>query len=457
MSQRILLIEDTLSIAMLYKGYLAPEGFTVDHARDGAEARRLFAAHEYASVLLDLGLPDEPGEDLLKHLLALRPGQRVVIVTANGSIQRVVACMREGAADYVVKPAQKERLITALTASSHRKSEPAPEAAAADETQGRFLGESPAMQTVLARIRAVAPSKAAVFITGESGSGKEVCAETIHRLSPRGNKPFIAINCGAIPKDLMESEIFGHLKGSFTGAIADRDGAAMLAHGGTLFLDEICEMDLGLQTKLLRFLQTGLIQRVGSGHLQQVDVRIICATNRDPETEVRQGRFREDLFYRLHVVPILMPALRERGGDVVHLARDFVRQFCAEEAKTFTGLAPDAETALLAHSWPGNVRELQNVLRRAIVFNSGTLIEAAMLDLPQAAMPDMDFSGMAATAPKRPFAGARELWQIERDAIEDTIAACAGSVPRAAKMLGVSPSTIYRKRESWASAGQMTA
>ena len=452
---RILLIEDTLSIAMLYKGYLAPEGFEIDHARDGAQARQLFATHEYASVLLDLGLPDEPGEDLLKHMLALRPGQRVVIVTANGSIQRVVACMREGAADYVVKPAQKERLITALTASASRKVEPAPPAPEAESqaVKSRFIGESPAMQTVLNRIRAVAPSKAAVFITGESGSGKEVCAETIHRLSPRGNKPFIAINCGAIPKDLMESEIFGHLKGSFTGAIADRDGAAMLAHGGTLFLDEICEMDMGLQTKLLRFLQTGLIQRVGSGHLQQVDVRIICATNRDPELEVRQGRFREDLFYRLHVVPILMPPLRERGGDVVHLARSFVSQFCAEEAKSFMGFTPDAETALIAHSWPGNVRELQNVLRRAIVFNSGNLIEAQMLDLPQMAASE----GPADSYTRRPFPGARELWQIERDAIEDTIAACGGSVPRAAKMLGVSPSTIYRKRESWASGVQMTA
>ena len=452
-SPRILLIEDTLSIAILYKGYLAPEGFVIDHARDGAQARELYAKHEYACVLLDLGLPDEQGEDLLKHMLALRPGQRVVIVTANGSIQRVVACMREGAADYVVKPAQKERLITAITASSARKAEPAPPTAQAEIVKGRFIGESPAMQTVLTRIKAVAPSKAAVFITGESGSGKEVCAETIHRLSPRGNKPFIAINCGAIPKDLMESEIFGHLKGSFTGAIAERDGAAMLANGGTLFLDEICEMDLGLQTKLLRFLQTGLIQRVGSGHLQQVDVRIICATNRDPETEVRQGRFREDLFYRLHVVPILMPPLRERGGDVVHLARNFVSQFCAEEDKSFTGFTPDAENALVGHSWPGNVRELQNVLRRAIVFNSGNLIEAQMLDLPQK-MPS-EVTAMSNT--RHPFPGARELWQIERDAIEDTIAACGGSVPRAAKMLGVSPSTIYRKRENWAAGIQMKA
>lgn len=347
---RILLIEDTLSIAMLYKGYIGPEGFEIDHARDSAEARRLFGANQYAAVLLDLGLPDEAGEDLLRHMLALRPGQRVVIVTANGSIQRVVACMREGAADYVVKPAQKDRLLAALALSGYRRPEAAAATSPNPHDQGvRFVGESPVMQEVMARIRAVATSRAAVFITGESGTGKEICAETIHRQSPRGSKPFIAINCGAIPMDLMESEIFGHLKGSFTGAIADRDGAAMLANGGTLFLDEICEMDLGLQTKLLRFLQTGLIQRVGSGHLQQVDVRIICATNRDPEAEVRAGRFREDLFYRLHVLPITMPPLRARGEDVLCLTSNFIRQFCAEEEKPVASLAPDASRALLAH------------------------------------------------------------------------------------------------------------
>lgn len=450
---RILMVEDALSIAMLHKGYLTPEGFEVDHAATAAEARSLFQSREYGAVLLDLGLPDEEGEVLMKDMLARRPGQRIIIVTANGSIQRVVACMREGAADYAVKPVPKDRLLAALNmkARQNRPEAGSPQRRASDI---RFIGESPAMRQVQARVQAVAPSKAAVFITGESGTGKEVCAETIHRLSPRAEKPFIAINCGAIPKDLMESEIFGHLKGSFTGAIADRDGAAMLANGGTLFLDEICEMDLGLQTKLLRFLQTGLIQRVGSGHMQRVDVRIICATNRDPEAEMRAGRFREDLFYRLHVVPLAMPALRERGGDVLHLARFFARQFSAEEGKAFHELSAEAEMRLLGHAWPGNVRELQNVLRRAIVFHDGERIEAAMLDLPQKqrSAPELDVSGLPDA--KRAATAARELWQIERDAIEETITACDGSVPRAAKLLGVSPSTIYRKRESWAGMGR---
>ena len=445
---RILIIEDTLSIAMLHKGYLAPEGFDVDHAASAGEARELFGLREYGAVLLDLGLPDEEGEGLMKDLLAKRPSQRIVIVTANGSIQRVVACMREGAADYVVKPVTKDRLLSALNMKA-RKERPSASNPQRRATDIRFIGESAAMRQVMGRVEAVATSKAAVFITGESGTGKEVCAETIHRLSPRSEKPFIAINCGAIPKDLMESEIFGHLKGSFTGAIADRDGAAMLANGGTLFLDEICKMDLGLQTKLLRFLQTGLIQRVGSGHMQKVDVRIICATNRDPAAEVRAARFREDLYYRLHVVPVAMPALRERGGDVLSLARHFMRQFSAEENKDFREFNPDAEMRILAHNWPGNVRELQNVLRRAIVFHDGEAIDEAMLELPESANSsvNLDISGFK-TGPKTTSNG-RELWQIERDAIEDTISSCGGSVPKAAKLLGVSPSTIYRKRESW--------
>ena len=444
---RILIVEDTLSIATLHKGYLTPEGFDIDIAASASEARDLFNMREYAGVLLDLGLPDEEGEALMKDMLARRPGQRIVIVTANGSIQRVVACMREGASDYVVKPVTKERLLSALNmkARLERPNAKNPQRRASDI---RFIGESAAMRQVLERVEAVSASKAAVFITGESGTGKEVCAETIHRLSPRSEKPFIAIKCGAIPKDLMESEIFGHLKGSFTGAIADRDGAAMLANGGTLFLDEICEMDLSLQTKLLRFLQTGLIQRVGSGHMQKVDLCIICATNRDPSEEVRLGRFREDLYYRLHVVPVAMPALRERGSDVLHLARHFMRQFSAEEGKGFIDFTPDAEMRLLAHNWPGNVRELQNVLRRAIVFHDGQAIDCDMLDLPESTITaPLDVSGLKPHA--RATQEGRELWQIERDAIEQTISSCGGSVPKAAKLLGVSPSTIYRKRETW--------
>jgi two-component system repressor protein LuxO len=287
-------------------------------------------------------------------------------------------------------------------------------------------------------------------------------------MSPRRDKPFVALNCAAMPGELIESEMFGHVKGAFTGAHADRAGAAIQANGGTLFLDEICEMDLGLQSKLLRFLQTGVVQRIGSTKPEPVDVRIVCATNRDPRVEVAGGRFREDLFYRLHVIPIHLPALREREDDVAMIASALLAKFAAEEHKSFRGFAPDAEALLRGHPWPGNVRELQNVLRNAVVLNDGEEITAAMLgslgQLRAAAPPPAP----AAAAPPMPAApaypggggerapgerGIMPLWQVERAAIEDAIRVCHGNIPRAAALLEVSPSTIYRKRQAWQGGG----
>jgi two-component system repressor protein LuxO len=318
-----------------------------------------------------------------------------------------------------------------------------------------MLGESPPMRRLFARIEAIARSRAPVFITGETGTGKELCASAIHALSDRAKGPFIAINCGAIPRELVESELFGHLKGSFTGAFGDRKGAAALAHGGTLFLDEICEMDTAQQVRLLRFLQTGTIQPVGSALSQPIDVRIICATNRDPKAEIAAARFREDLYFRLHVLPIHMPALRERGEDILLLARSFLAQFCAEEGKSVRRLSAPAEAQLMNYDWPGNIRELQNVIRQAVVLGHGEELEAAMFSLPgrmeershQATIEGL--RGLHAAMSLPPAFFSRELWRIERDIIEGAVAACGGSVPKAARILGVSPSTLYRKRDSW--------
>jgi two-component system repressor protein LuxO len=251
----------------------------------------------------------------------------------------------------------------------------------------------------------------------------------------------------------MESEIFGHTKGAFTGAASDREGAARLADGGTLFLDEICEMDLDLQTKLLRFVQSGMVQKVGGDHPTKVDVRFICATNKDPWDEVEAGRFREDLYYRLHVIPLQLPPLRARDADVVEIARALLVRLAAEEGKTFTGFSPEAEARLLAFSWPGNVRQLQNVLRNVVVLNDGPTVGAAML-------PDTMMKGGAPLSPPQAAALAvtdapqgegdiRPLWQVEREAIEAAIAACGGNVPRAAARLDISASTIYRKKMTW--------
>jgi two-component system, repressor protein LuxO len=462
----ILLVEDTASLALVYQEHLRKAGLASDHVDTlKATAARLEQMPPRV-VLLDLQLPDGNGLDLLKECGAESPAAFIVI-TSHGSINTAVEAMRLGAWDFLVKPFSEERLVTTVRNALER-SELRRLVAVMQEDLGRerfhgFIGSSLPMQAVYRMVEAVASSQATVFITGESGTGKEVCAEAIHKASPRRAKPFVALNCGAIPHDLMESEIFGHLKGSFTGAIAERKGAAREADGGTLFLDEICEMDLSLQTKLLRFLQTGTVQPVGSARPEKVDIRVLCATNRDPWAEVEAGRFREDLYFRLHVVPIHLPPLRERENDTIEIAEAFIARFAREEGKAFKGIDDDARALLLAHPWRGNVRELQNVMRNVVVLHDGPTVTADMLP-PQiardtvipAAMPRRRASDKGTAASATEDTGdTRQLWEIERDAIEAAIAAKGGSIPKAAQQLGVSPSTLYRKRESWIAEGKL--
>ncbi len=329
-----------------------------------------------------------------------------------------------------------------------------------------FIGRSAAMDEIYRMVRSIGRSTATVFITGESGTGKEVCARAIHAVSARAKKPFVPLNCAAIPRDLLESEVFGHLRGAFTGALSDKPGAAAVADGGTLFLDEICEMDLSLQTKLLRFLQTSTIQPVGAARPVSVDVRIVCATNRDPAEEVRAGRFREDLFYRLHVVPIHMPPLRARPEDIVAIAEASLGAYAAEEGKSFGGFDPEVRSILTTRPWPGNVRQLLNVVRNIVVLHDGPLVTASMLPAefvlgaPEIAPATTGERVAALPVPARAVPKptphhavsllvGTPLAEVERALIEATIAYCGGSIPRAAKMLELSPSTIYRKIEGW--------
>jgi two-component system repressor protein LuxO len=455
---RLLLVEDTPSILRLYHEVLKQLEVELIDADTGARAMAALRESVPDVVLLDLELPDMNGVEILRAIKQRGLPSAVIVVTAHGSVKVAVEAMREGAYDFIVKPFAPDRLlVTVKNALDRRRLETL--AAANDiAVSGRFcglLGASLPMRAVYNVIESTAKSRATVFITGESGTGKELCAQAIHQLSPRRDGPFVAVNCGAIPRELMESEMFGHVKGAFTGAAGTREGAIARARGGTLLLDEICEMDLALQVKLLRVLQSGEFTKVGGSEVERADVRYLCATNRDPWAEVQAGRFREDLYYRLHVVPCAMPPLRERNGDLLLLARHFLALYAEEEEKSFAEFEPDAAAALTRHSWPGNIRELQNVLRNVVLFHDAPAVSAAMLsrlDANAALRP----AGILATPVLRLATSAngrasaiRPLWQIEKQAIEEALALCAGNVPRAAALLEVNPSTIYRRKLEW--------
>lgn len=453
----LLLVEDTPSLQMIYQAVLKSAGHGVRIADDAASGLEAFHEISPRVVLLDLMLPDRDGLDLMQDMLAIRPDTAVIVITANGSMNKAIEAMRAGAHEFLVKPFDEARLLNAIDNALAEGGPRAKVARAAPVfTQGEFTGSSEPMRAVYDKIQSVAPSMATIFITGESGTGKELCAQAIHDQSSRASGPFAPLNCGAIPSELLESEVFGHLQGSFTGAISDKEGAAAAADGGTLFLDEICELDLNLQTKLLRFLQTSTIQPVGATRPRKVNVRIVCATNRDPLEAVKRGQFREDLYYRLHVVPIRMPPLRERGDDILEIAHVALTRFAAEEGRSFAGMDDAVKEVLLRQPWPGNVRQLLNVMRNVVVLHDGPLVTPEML--PMDLHHEIEHpagSGQISAADDRPHVTldgliGRPLAEIEQMVIEETIARHGGSVPKAARVLDVSPSTIYRKLEAWA-------
>jgi len=424
-----------------------------------AEALECLADRPHAIVVADLETVG--GVDQLGGLSS--NDSSVIAMSARGSVHAAVAAMRAGAIDFLPKPFGAAALLERLNAAiaewpAARPVEvklaeaPAPKPAAtglAREDFEGFIGRSAAMGLVYDQISRIAPSKAPVFVTGESGTGKELCAEAIHGRSGRAGGPFIALNCSAIPKDLMESEIFGHVRGAFTGATENRAGAAELADGGTLFLDEIGEMDLGLQAKLLRFIQSGTVQRVGDVTARRVDVRIVCATHRDPFAEIAAGRFREDLFYRLHVLPIQLPALRERAEDILPLASAFLARYAAEEARGFRGFEPEAAAMLMRHAWPGNVRELQNAIRRVVVLHQGAEVTVAMLPQTIRTGGPLSRNEFAVVETRSAPQVVAPFWEQERSIIECAVEAHGGNIARAAAALEISPSTIYRKRQAW--------
>jgi two-component system repressor protein LuxO len=361
---KVLMIEDSPSLAEVYKAYLADSDYKVVAVESLGTAHATYGAFRPEIVLLDIELPDGNGMDFLTDV-AGDDGPKIIVMTAHGSSNMAIEAIRRGAFDFLNKPFDAARLRVTLDNAVAQLELGRKVSELAREERDRyhgFIGRSPAMQSVYKTIDSLAASDATGFIVGESGTGKELAAEAIHAQSPRRDKAFIAINCGAIPGELMESELFGHVKGCLYRRQSCREGAASIADGGTLFLDEICEMSLELQKKLLRFIQTGTFRKVGSNTLSKVDVRFVCATNRDPIEEVREGRFREDLFYRLHVVPLRMPPLRERGEDIMQHRQALSGQLRRPRQQGIQGLQCAGGGQLSsAFAWPGNVRQLQNV------------------------------------------------------------------------------------------------
>ena len=464
----VLIVEDTLSMALMYQKHLKKSGISSDICQSARLALIELRKGDVTTVLLDLQLPDMNGLDIIREMDGTNHNITFIVITANGSVNAAVDAMRAGAYDFLIKPFPTEKLLTsvknALNLPGNIKHIKVLDKGPSSLAIPGFIGESVPMLAVYKMIKSVADSSAAVFITGESGTGKEVAAQSIHKVSQRRDSPFIALNCAALPENLIESEIFGHVKGAFSGAVDARKGAASQAHGGTLFLDEVCEMDINLQAKLLRFLQSGKIKRVGSDWTEDVDVRIICATNRNPLAEVAAKRFREDLFYRLDVLSIELPPLSQRGKDVILLAESFLKAYSQDEGKQFETIAPETQEMMLNYHWPGNVRELQNMIRKAAVVHDGVELEPHMINtkhqLPVDGNINYQLIGLAKTdvlksTPNESLKTTftldihQPMSVIERDLIEAVIESCNGSIPKASQILQLSPSTIYRKREAW--------
>lgn len=437
-------------MATLCQEYLAGGGYRTLAAPDGATALRAIDDVQPRAVLLDYELPDMTGLDVLAHIRANAPSTVVIMMTAHASVEHAAAAMRLGAHDFLQKPFPADRLLVtlknALEKDLYQRELQHILAQQSGTGYGPFIGTSPVMQAVYHTIQNVAASRVPVFVTGESGTGKELAAQALHAASPRRAAPFRAVNCGAIPANLLESELFGHVKGAFTGATQDRLGLLQQADGGTVFLDEVADIPLDLQVKLLRAVQTQQVRPVGSDREVQVNVRFVAATNRDVVAEVQAGRFRDDLFYRLYVVPVELPPLRDRGADILMLADHFLRRYAGEEGKNITAFTPQVQSLFMGYAWPGNVRELENVVRYAVALNHGApiidemLLPTALYSAPRAALP-------AAALP--PSAVIRPLDVVEREAITAALNHTGEDVGQAAALLQISPSTIYRKLQSW--------
>jgi DNA-binding NtrC family response regulator len=453
----ILLVEDKDSLRAMLRLALEAQGHTVVEARDQPEAEAALRASRPAVVLSDLRLTEGDGFGVLRASKELDPELPVIVMTAFGSIQDAVAAMKEGALDFLAKPVDPDHLLLMVERALTQRRMATENLILKEELAQRrgapqIVGEDPQLKQVSLALHRAAATDTTVLLEGESGTGKELFARALHALSPRADGPFVAINCAAIPETLLETELFGHEKGAFTGASARKPGKFELAHRGTLFLDEIGELPLSLQPKILRALEEKQFERVGGTLPLKVDVRVVAATNRHLKAAVAARQYREDLFFRLSVFPIVIPPLRDRARDIITLARYFIDRFCRELNKPPLGLSPSAEQELLAYPWPGNVRELQNCIERAAILTEGDTIHPRHLNLSfrapaveDAVSPwsQIDLTGTMAEASRR------VIGEVERRKIEQALKEAAGNRNRAAEMLQISYKVLVSKLKDY--------
>jgi two-component system, NtrC family, nitrogen regulation response regulator NtrX len=438
----ILVVDDEPGVRSSVSGVLRDEGFDVEAVGTGEECLERANGAAYDVIVLDIWLPALDGLTTLQRLRERQIDSQVVIISGHGNIESAVRAIKMGAFDFIEKPLSLEKTVHVVRNALRQRdleNENRVLRARVDRQQA-MVGDSPAMQQLRQQVEMAAPTNGRVLILGENGTGKELVARTIHQSSRRKNGAFVEVNCAAIPEELIESELFGHMRGAFTGAVSDKPGRFEQAHGGTIFLDEIADMSLKTQAKVLRVLQEQVMERVGGTQRIRVDVRVLAATNKDLPAEIKAGRFREDLYFRLNVIPIFVPPLRSRPGDIPLLAEHFMALLSAEYGRRQKRLAPEAAARLQQYSWPGNVRELRNVVERVIIMGAGDTITAQ----------DLAFLGRDGMPEARPvvdnavpLATARD--QFEKDYILQTLAAQQGNMSRTAEVLGVERSNLYKK------------
>ena len=445
----VLIVDDDWPTADALRKNLRFDGYQADVAGSPPEALAVLAKSPFPIVISDMRMREMSGVELCDEIRRLYPDTDVIIVTAYGNIPNAVEAVKRGAYEYLTKPVDTERLVGTIAriCQFHRlrdENRSLREEIQAERKATRLIGASRAIAAVLEIARTVAPTDATVLVRGESGTGKELVASAIHDLSRRAGQPLVKVNCAAIPETLLESELFGHERGSFTGAVAQHKGRFEAAHRGTIFLDEISEMSPALQAKLLRVLQEREFQRVGGSETIPVDVRVIASTNRNLEKAVRDGDFREDLYYRVNVVPIVLPPLRERREDILLLATHFLERFSARNHKTFKGISPAAQQKLLAYHWPGNVRELENCIERAVVMAQGEILGAD--DIALNPVISRESPGDVAARLIQP---GFSIEDFERTLLEASLRKTGGNQSRAAELLGLTRRTLQYRMEKY--------